>query len=181
MLTVKPRTTEVVLYQGDDYDRFTELSAAVEAAAMAADRSGARRLGDDEPTTAAAAEYDAFVEEAVGRGVTVRLEAIPRKDFRALVVKHPAREGNDVDKGWGFNFETMCDDLVPASIPLTDQFSSEAERETFLDSLSDADYSRLYTAAVEVNQGGGPDPFVKLSSRLARTSGETQKPPARLG
>jgi hypothetical protein len=191
MPTIKLRRTTVVLFQGDDYDLIEEKLAAAQTAARSSGR--AARLGDDEDdlvpaeVKTRAAEYDAAVAEAVERGQTVLVEALPRKTFRGLVVEHPPREDNDQDANWGFNYETLCDALVPASLPLVDretaeaQFGSEAERQEFLESLSDGDFSRIYSAAIKVNQGGVPDPKASLSSRLGLISGGSSEQPARLG
>lgn len=179
MPTISARTTTVTLFQGEDYDRERELRAAVERAAVQADNP--RRLGDSQDVRAAAAAYDAFVEEAAERGVTVTLQALKRTQWREMVSKHPVREDNDVDAGWGFNYETLCDDLVPASVLTGDQFHNERAVQDFLDELSDADFSKLYSAAHELNQAQGPDPKVRLSSRLALTGDETSPQPTRLG
>lgn len=176
---ITPRTTTVTLFQGDDFDLERALRREVEVAAVKADDP--KRIGDSPAVMAAADAYDAFVAEAATRGVAVKLQALRRNDWRAMVRKHVAREDNDVDAAWGFNYETMCDDLVPASVILGEQFKSLAERDGFLDSLSDADFSSLYSEAVRLNQGAGPDPKVRVSSQLARTGDETSEAPTRLG
>lgn len=188
MLSIKPRRTEVVLFQGGDYDHIETLALEVEAAAqVVASRSA--RLGDDDETDVRtkASEYDAAVAEAAERGLTVVVVALPRKQYRGLINEHPPREDNEQDRSWGFNYETLADPLVPASVPLVDpeteavQFASEGDRQSFLDELSDGDFSRLYSAAIKVNQGGGINPKVSLSSRLGPTSSESSERPARLG
>lgn len=169
--TIKPRTEEVVLYQGDDLERLDELLGEVSSAAS---QSGPRLLGEDDSTQEAAKAYDDFVTEATERAVKVRIKALPRKVFREFVAKHPPRPENEDDKGWGFNFESLADDLVAPCIdgPV---FSTETEREAFLDGLSDADFSRLYSAALKMNRGATEVPKAGLSSRLARISGATSK------
>lgn len=179
MPTITPRTTTVTLFQGNDFDAERRLRRAVETAAVKADNP--KRIGDSPDVMAAAEAYDAFVAEAAARGITVTLQALRRKDWRPLVAKHVPREDNDTDAAWGFNYETMCDDLVPASVVLGVQFMSTTDRDDFLDSLSDADFSSLYSEAVRLNQGAGPDPKVRVSSQLARTGDETSEEPTRLG
>jgi hypothetical protein len=183
-ISITPRTTTVTLYQGEDYDEFQRLREAVQ---VAAEQAGSRRLADEDPVRVAARAFDEFVQgPAKDRGVTLSVTAVPRRGvtgFRALLVKHPPRDENDVDKRYGFNFETMSDDLVPASLPV-EQFGSIADRDAFLDTLSDADWNRLYDAAITVNQGGAPDPLVSLAARLVSsddpTSEEKSKQPQRL-
>lgn len=183
---ITPRTTTVVIFQGDDYDQFERLRKAVEQAATEA-LGDNLRLNDAPPVKVASEEYDAFVAEATERGRTVTVTAIPRRGaqgFRSLLMTHPAREDHETDKRYGFNFDTMADDLVPASLPV-EQFGSIGDRDAFLDVVSDGDWSRLYDAAITVNQGGSPDPKAPLTPRLVSssdpTSDEKSKPPQRLG
>jgi len=191
--TITPRTTVVTLLQGDDYDRIAELSAAVEQAATLAVTDGQRRLGDAPEVVDAAKAYDDFVAEAAERGVKVTLHALGRKAWGDLLKKHPVRqeestdsEGvvttvpNATDSAHGFNVETLGDELVPASVA-PGMFKTNAERDNFLDNLSDGEFSRLYSAAVPLNQSAGADPKARLSSRLVLTSVETLPSPDRLG
>jgi len=191
--TIKPRSTVVTLFQGDDYDRIAELSAAVEQAAKVAVTDGQRRLGDAPEVVDAAKAYDEFVAEAAERGVKVTLHAMGRKAWGELLAKHPVREEtvtdaegvvtttpHELDSHYGFNYETLGDDLVPASIA-PGQFDTNAERDNFLDNLSDGEFSRLYSAAVPLNQSAGADPKARLSSRLVPTSVETSPSPDHLG
>jgi hypothetical protein len=183
-ISITPRTTTVTLYQGEDYDEFERLRVNVQ---VAAEQATSRRLADDDPVRVAAQEFDDFVQgPAKGRGVTLTVTAMPRrgeKGFRTLLAEHPPREGDETDARYGFNYQTMADDLVPASLPAA-QFGSIADREAFLDTVSDGDWTRLYNAAITVNQGGAPDPLVSLAARLVSsddpTSDEKSKQPQRL-
>ncbi len=176
MPDLKPRTTTVVLFQGDDIDEARKLNTAVREAAILAKTAGPKRIGDDTPTlTDAAKAYDAFVAEAAERGVKVEIQAVGRKVWRELLEKHPPRQIDEVeagevskvthpeDAGWGFNFQTLADDLVPASVVDKVSFS-----EAWLDMLSDAEWSQIYRAALQLNRGAAPDPLVSLSSRAGR-------------
>lgn len=181
-------TLDVVLFDGADIGKIEGLLLAVKRAAAS---TASRRLGDIGELDAATQEYDEAVAEAVPRGVTLKIEALPRRRWRELVAEHPPRpdvkdEGGEVvesypdDHALGFNFDSMADDLVRACIA-EGQFDSRGERDEFLDDLSDGNFSRLYSAAIRLNQDGGPDPKVRLSSASARTSAETSESPARLG
>lgn len=192
MTKLKPRTTTVPLFQGDDFDRERELRGVVEQA-VAADGSP-RRLADPDAVIAAAGEYDAFVLEAAERGETIPIAALPRGEWREMVAKHPPRPDVEGDEQWGFNYLAMADDLVPPSVAkgqeiepgyfapkVVTRFGSIADRDEFLDSLNDADYSKLYNEALTLNQAAGPNPKLQLRSLLALTSDETLLPPTRLG
>lgn len=178
---------EVVLYQGDDLARIQEFVQRLRRAGA----SLSTRMDDDEDAVETIrAEYDAFIPGAVERGATVRVEALPGRKYRALVAEHPPRqpvrdEDGKVTQAWpedyerGFNVETMADPLVVACTP-ADQFGSIGDRDAFLDDLSDGNFSRLYSAAVHVNEESGPDPKARLSSQPAQTSGETSESPERM-
>lgn len=174
-------TTTVVLFQGDDLDPIEEHRARVERAAMVS--STPLRVGDEGIPPAvleAAADYDAFMEGAVERAVHLRLVAVPRRRYRELLAAHPPREGDEGDERAGFNIDALTDELVPESIA-TGQFDTDAERDEFLDDLSDAEWSQVSSAAVRLNEGGAPDPKARMTSHLTLGSGETSESPARLG
>lgn len=119
MTDLKPRTTTVVIYQGDDLSTLSELRTAATIAerkaqvdlnlAQARARLDApRRAGDptpedpqvayDEAVKPSQDAYDAFVDEAAERATVVTLQAIGRKGFRALMLEHPPRMTETVDE-----------------------------------------------------------------------------------
>lgn len=192
MTKLKPRTTTVTLFQGDDFDRERELRGVVEAAVMA--DSNTRRMNDPDTVSVAADAYDAFVKDATTRGETIPLAMLPRGVWREMVAKHPPRDDSEGDERWGFNYLTLADDLVPASVAAGQEiepsyfesvevlhFDSLGDRDEFLDALCDADFTKVYNEALNLNQAAGPNPKVRLSSLLAQTSDEISPPPIRLG
>ncbi|WP_181312463.1 hypothetical protein [Nocardioides campestrisoli] len=146
----------------------------------------------------AAEEHDQFVTEAAERAVKIRVQALTRKQWRSLVAAHPPRtvmksetredgEGNEVqvpvetihedDEDLGFNTESMPDALVPASIA-PGQFDTPADRDAFIDALSDPDFSRIYSVAVALSTRGGRSPKAQASSLADRIIGEISSLPA---
>jgi hypothetical protein len=182
----------VILWHGDDYQPLADLLKAVETAASTAILGAPARIGDDPGTRSATEAYDAFREEALTRATRVEMQALGRRSWRALLAEHPARkvtekaeDGTDrevmhPDDYLGWNAETLPEPLVKASL-VADQFESIEKRDAWLDSLSDPEFSRLYSAAVGLNTSGGPDPKARLSSLLDLTSTETSTSPERLG
>lgn len=185
-LTIKPNTTVVTLLQGDDLDPIVDRARSVEREVQ----QQIRRVGDSEPDVPPAVrDFDEFMDEANERAVKVRMTQLqPRSKYKTLRNEHPPRmvDGENgptehpQDAPWGFNRETFGEALVPLCVDL-DQFDSETARQEFLDNLSDGWFTKLYSAAVSLNQGAGPDTKVRLSSSLAQTSDETSDSPARLG
>ena len=186
MSTLHPREATVPLWQGDDLAKIADLEAAV---VRAAGNDTLRRVGDQvaEASTAASA-HDAFVTEAKGRAVMLRLTALPRKKWKRIITAHPARENNADDARAGFNIEDGADELIEACIAeascdtpdLLPNLASQANREAFLDSLSDGQFSQLLSVAVGLNRGVSPDPKADMSSRLTRTSAGTSESVPRL-
>lgn len=173
------RTEQVPLYTNEDQDRLTELLDAIEEARAASLSAPARR--GDAPVTEAAAAYDAFVPEAIARASLVNITALPKKQWRKMLLDYPPRadvtnEAGEVverfpeDRQHGFNVELIADPLVVASIDL-DQFDSEDERQEWVDELDDPKFSRIFSAAVRINGRDIPDPKWSASSWIALTSG----------
>jgi hypothetical protein len=186
MGAIKPRTTTVILYQGDDLDRLSALDDAVAKAAQkmaAAERSqtGTPLAHEGDPATEAREahalallERDEFAAEAEERGVKVHLIARPRLRWRELCLAHPARDDDDGDKMFGVNMATFPDELLPESVDPS-MSSIEGDVGEFLDSLSDYDYyDRLFLAAFSLNRGAAPaDPTQRLLSNSSQTSAAT--------
>lgn len=183
MTAIKPRTTTVVIYQGDDLQRLAALDADVErtevrlrqAERAAKTTAAAPLLMHEVPATdpvaqatvdfdAARDTRDAFAADAEARGVTVVLSALPRRDWRSLTEAHPARDGNEGDKQFGVNMEAFPDALLPASVN-REQSTIEGDTVEFLESLSDYDYyDRLFLSAFALNRGSAvADPTLRLA------------------
>lgn len=174
---IKPRTAEVIIYQGDDLAQLAELRQAADVAAR---QAGPGRIGDDTAAHTAARAYDDFVTQAAERAVTVGLSQLPRRQWRRIRDTHPPREGNEDDRGAGFDVDAIGEELIPASITAP-AFAGEADRETFLDSLAEADWERLLWTAVSLNAQPVADPKgMSLASALDQMSDETSKSPERL-
>jgi hypothetical protein len=117
MGVLKPRTTSVVIYQGDDLEQLAELNRAVRRAEAALprqpSREGATACRRRDPVRRGRARgvqtaYNAFVDEAAERAVVVTLTAIGRTRWRNLLAEHPPRTVHEVDG----KAETIEDDQV---------------------------------------------------------------------
>ena len=182
MTEMKPRTTAVVIYQGDDLAMLEELDEQVSKAQRdlkSAEADKTPRLMHERDTTAdlrealdsAQSDRDEFAAEAAKRGVRVILCSIGRK-WRGLVKAHPPRtddEGEtiDGDKLIGVNMETFAEALVPMSI----LSGVEGDKQEFIDSLTDFDFERLFLAAFHLNRSGSrADPTQRLVSASRQTN-----------
>lgn len=196
MPELKPRQTSMVIYQGDDIERFAELRQKVEFAEREyeRDKKAPARTGDDvsdDAVVAAKAAFDAFVDEAAERAVEVRIRALGRTAFRNLMKDHPPRvddKGEELldDGAYGVNLDTFADALLAyshdgVSTILEPAFPSSADRQRFLDDISDGDYDDLFTRAYHLNRNPGADPKASRYSVARPTSTETLSSPDRLG
>jgi len=200
--TITPRTASVLIYQGDDLERLSELRRAAELArvkhddakaAVRAEQRAATRIGDGpsaesesevvattEVLTAAQSAYDEFVEGAAERAVEVRVKALGRRPFRSLMAEHPARKVKDAegkestheDDELGVNVEEFPDPLAKASL-VDPTFDTPADRDAFLDNLSEGDFERLWQAAYWLNRSPGGDPKELRYSALPPSSPAT--------
>lgn len=187
--TLKPRTSTVTLYQGDDEDHLQHLADAVndaqeryDQARKDADRDDLPPIGmmDEDPVAAAQERLDAakkahdeFLAEAEERAIKVVVQALGRKKFRDLADDHPPREDNEGDKVLGINDETFKEVFVPMSI-ISPTFDTTAERDDFLDSLALSQFRSVYLRAFTLNTVPGSDPKALTDSAPSRSESATQ-------
>lgn len=166
MTTIEPRTATVTIYGGDYLDRIRLLERKAEAAREAA--SDVRTIDEVPEYLTLAEQHDALVAEAEEKATHIKLRALGRREWKALVAAHPAREGNKSDESVGVNEDTFKDALVPASIAEPAGFGEDD-----LDALSDIDFDRLYFTAFALNRAPGGDPKAGLVSRMTQPNDET--------
>ena len=180
MTALKPRTASVVIYQGDDMERLSELRRAAEIARrnFEAAKEQPRRIGDDvgeEDLREKQAAYDEFVDEAADRAVVVEVTALKRATFRSLMSDHPPREKNEDDEGYGVNLDTFPEPFLRESVTkveVGDGVLSPGETNDLIDSLSEGDYERVFTVAYYLNRAPGADPRDGRYSSAPRSSAE---------
>tara|TARA_R100000656_G_scaffold3972_2_gene5474 strand:- start:1142 stop:1666 length:525 start_codon:yes stop_codon:yes gene_type:complete len=168
---ITPRTTTHTIYHGDDMERLGEMFAAAEAAERF-EQNGVARIGDVGDAQAKKDAYYAAADEAATRATVIRLNQLGRKAFRALMTEHPPRDGNEADKGAGYNEDTFPEALLAASV-VEPEFRSNAERDTFLDNLAEGDFDSLFIKAYMLNRQVSADPKLARFSSGAPMFGET--------
>jgi hypothetical protein len=141
------RTVELCL-RGD-------LIAALEAATR--DAAQAKALGTLLEEKAAQDTIAAIRRQMAAAIIVVRLEAIPRRRWLALIGEHPPREDDPTDERSGFNTATFYEAIVRASWASPD--IEPADLDTLLDTLNDGQFNELSEAAFTVNTRGAVVPF----------------------
>jgi hypothetical protein len=190
--SVTPRTRSIVLLQGEDEEELDTLRDRAAELRQKADslkpKQGQRPAavgllteGDDSSAAEAAAvaaekAADDFAAAAALRGVKVIMRSLGRKKWRDILKNHPPREGDAQDRVARYNVDTAPEDIVPAC--LASPALADAEREEFLDSLTDGQFQQIAWLAHIVNQGVGADPTQRLLSTSSQTSDETSSSPS---
>lgn len=173
MSAIKPRTATLTIFQGDDLDELAHLRRKAEVARRRVEsaKGAAGRIGDDIPSSEAEeAAYDAFVEAAAERAVTIRVEHIGSRRFRELVAAHPPREverdgktrTHPDDAPYDVNVETFAPALLTYDqdgrrTVVEPDLSGSALRDFLEDELAEGDYDELFETAYWLNRGR-PDP-----------------------
>lgn len=178
MSELKPRTASVVIYQGDDIERLSELRRAAEIAQRQADGAAgvSLRVGDDLPTSedveTKRAAYDEFVDEAAKRAIVVEVTALKRARFRELMAAHPARDKNEDDEQYGVNVDTFPPLFLAesATVAVGERELPAAKARDLLDELPEGDFDRVFATAYMLNRAPGADPRDGRYSSAPRTS-----------
>jgi hypothetical protein len=168
--TIKPRTSTVVIHQGDYLDEIRHLEDQI-AAAQAAE-SGPRTLDEIPASQALIERHDALVAEAEAEAITVKVRNLGRRTYHDLKVKHPPRDDKPGDANLGCNEDTFFDELVPLSL-VAPSFDTPTDLERFLEDLAPIDWERVKLAAFRVNEVATADPKPFPASRLMPESDAT--------
>lgn len=112
----------------------------------------------DKPAAAALTEQAASLRRDMAAAViTVRFDAIPRREWLGLLAEHPPRDGNDLDRRLGFNTDTLYEAIVRRA--WAEPVIDPADLDLLLDRLNDGQFNELADAAFSVNTRGAVVPF----------------------
>lgn len=189
-----PRKTTIYLYDGDDFERLSELRRKVEIAERRAEQAARapRRFGDspaDDGVQQAKDAYDAAVDEAAERAESWVLQAIGHEEFRELLKAHPARkvtegEGDEArevthpeDAGFDVNTESFgkallrfADDDDTDHRTILEPALTGKALEKRLRRLAAGEFDTLWIAAYQLNLGGVADPKLDRFSTTPTSS-----------
>ena len=160
-----PETTVPVCVRGD-------LAAEVEALdkQLASLNGQADRLVGNPEARQLAEKIEALRAEMVDSTISLRLRAMPHRDYAKLAGAHKPRKDEEVDRLLGVNMETFPAALIRASI-----VDPELDDDTWnglVDALTFEQWDTLTTAAWNLNRREVTVPFSATASRILQTSGE---------
>lgn len=166
------QTATITLLNGDYPDRLNDKWRAAQAAK---DDESPQLLTDEHPYLVLQREYEALKAEAIEAGLQVTIEAVGRRAWRELKVKHPPRTEGDpdlvkADRVAGVDLSTVDDDLVYASL-VEPKFTTRAAYDEWADSLSEGEFQTILRRAWELANIAQIDPK-SLPALPTRSNGE---------
>ena len=190
------RKVTIPIYDGDDFERMSELRREVMVAERRAEEGvvskTSARAGDDEPDYLQEAKdaFDAFVDEAAERAEMWVLNPIGHEEFRELLKAHPPRtikseDGKEVpdpeDDGWDVDITAFPKALLSFVDPddeevrtvVEPKFDTEAQFRRRLKRLSAGEFESIWVAAYMLNNGAISDPKHFRFSPAGLRSSET--------
>lgn len=145
---------------------------------LVAERDSAKETARDSLAGGNVAELEQRIEtlltEVDAATLTLRLRAMSRPDFRALVDKHPARKDGDGELTHsqdmlGFNYETFFDAAIRASI-VEPELDADTLGMLLDERLTDMQWQELAETVWELNRVTVNVPFSQDRSRSRRHS-----------
>ena len=175
LIVKRPETRVSFCLDGD-------LQAAHEAAKAEYANLNTRRLADERLNGQAKdhAQKVVDLEEQMREAtVTFVLRGLPRGEWSQLTAEHGPRDGNAVDKAYGFNPEAVMTIAIPKSIvgvenskgePLP--FNPNDEWEALADEMTNSQYEDFVLGVLKVNAGRNDVPFSLSAFRMTQDSGQ---------
>ena len=160
-----------------------DLKAAHEAAEAEFNAVRSRSLGDarlNDPARDLAKKVSDIEEAMAASTVEFVVRGMKRADWNDLVAGHAPREGNALDKSYGFNVETLMTAAIPKSIAGVENQTGEAldfdvasEWTALADDMTDSQYEDFVLATLRVNKGRNEVPFSLSAFRMIQDSDQT--------
>lgn len=170
----KPRERSVELcLRGDLFAQMQELQRRLvvaqehEKAVGSLDGGEAHQLAE---------QIETLREQMHAHTIDVKLRALPRRKWRALIAEHAPREDNEADRLVGFNEDTFFDAAIRACA--IEPNLDDADWDSLDGLLSDAQWNSLANAAWAVNARDVDVPFSRRASQILASSAPESEPPA---
>jgi hypothetical protein len=159
------------------------LKAEHEAAEAEFNAARSRSLADarlNDPAKDLAKKITDIEEAMKAASVEFVIRGMKRADWNDLVADHAPREGNALDKSYGFNVESLMTVAIPKGIAGVENLSGEpldfdaaTEWEALADDMTDSQYEDFILATLRVNKGRNEVPFSLSAFRMIQASDQT--------
>lgn len=162
----QPEKLVPICLRGDLRAEWEELERQLQEAR----RSPRSSMADDGGR--AVAEQMAELEKRMQSAtVTLRLRALPRREWKKLIEAHPPQ--SDADKRVGVSQATFYDALIARCLVEPEITAEQLAR--MLDVITSGQYDQLAEAAWGLNRRDVDVPFSPTASRITRNSDETSR------
>lgn len=157
-----PERSLRVNLRGDLRAEWDELERQL-AEARSAEQGGRRRLSSPASGASEIVErMSALEDEMAGAWLDLRVRALPRREWQALVRSHPPKPDHEGDEAMGVDLEGLMAEAIPRCVADPEM---DAEDWDALDThLSSGDYDRLLNIVWEINRSGVDVPKSRLVS-----------------
>jgi len=173
-LTVKrPETRVSFCLDGD-------LKAAHEAAEAEFNAARNKSLADarlNSPVKDLAQKVADIEADMKASTVEFLVRGLKRSEWTDLVAEHAPREGNALDKSYGFNVEALMVAAIPACVVAVENQAGEVlpfdpakEWDALADDMTDSQYEEFVLAVLRVNKGRNEVPFSLSAYRMIQAS-----------
>jgi protein required for attachment to host cells len=176
LVVKRPETRVLFCLDGD-------LKAEHEAAEAELNAARSRSLADarlNDPAKDIARKVNDLEEQMKASTVSFLVRGMKRGDWNELVAAHAPREGNALDKSYGFNVEALMTAAIPKSIAGVENQAGEAlpfvvaeEWDALADDMTDSQYEDFILATLRVNKGRNEVPFSLSAFRMIQASDQT--------
>jgi hypothetical protein len=159
-----PERSLQVCLRGDLAAEFDDLERQLKDARQ----DGTRRLAAKSESAEIVEKMAALQDQMRAELVTLRIRALPRSEWQALVRQHPPRDGEEADKILGANLTALMEEAIPRCVVEPEMDTDDWA--TFNDVLSSGDYDRLLNVVFDVNRSGADIPKSRLASLVMTES-----------
>lgn len=176
-LTIKRPETRVLFCLDGDLKAEHEAAEAEFNAARNRSLADARLVDSSRALAKTVADLEDQMRAA---SVEFLVRGMKRGDWSELVAKHSPRDGNTLDKSYGFNVEALMVEAIPASLVGVENskgedlpFDAAKEWDPLADDMTESQYEEFVLAVLKVNKGRNDVPFSLSAFRMIQDSDQT--------
>jgi len=159
-----------------------DLKAEHEAAEAEFNAARNRSLADarlNDPVKDLAQRVADIEDQMKSASVEFVMRGLRRGEWNELVAEHAPRDGNALDKSYGFNVEALMVAAIPKCIAAVErageaqEFDPVTEWDALADEMTDSQYEDFVLAVLRVNKGRNEVPFSLSAFRTIQPSDQT--------
>lgn len=168
----RPETTLELCMDGELFSQYEEMEADLKQARQEA--LADKRMND--PAIGMARQLVEVIKQMRAESATFTLRGMARKNWTKLVAENPARDGNQLDKTYGYNLDAVMEAAIPACIVAVEKNGEPVEFDPAKDwgglanEMTDSQYEMFVLKTLGVNRGRQEVPFSQAAYKLTADS-----------